>query len=271
MQIYLEYAVLDNLVIDYFLIKSSLYITGNQIKKFKIFLSAILGTLVAILLPLITLNAIISFFVKILLAVVMIYFACEYKTFRAYILCLNTFILLTFLAGGAVIAILYALNMDYVLVGTEIVSQGLPVTVMIGFVFILSGVILRVAKGIYRKKQLFPFIRKCEIVAGEKSFSLTGFVDSGNRLYDTKRGCPIVVISRKKLEKTNILPYLSTKIGSIKYNTVAGGGEMPLYKIGGIIFKTDGEITYKSATLGISPNEYSEEYDIILHPSFLNG
>ncbi len=271
MQIYLEYAILDNLIIDYFLLKSSLYITGNQIKKFKIFLSATLGMLVAIALPLITLNAVLSFFIKILLAVVMIYFASEYKTFRGYILALNVFVLLTFLMGGAIIAILYSLNLDYVLVGNEIVNQGLPVSVMIGFAFILTSIVIKVSKGIYRKKQIFPFIRRCEIVAGEKSFPLVGFIDSGNRLYDNKRGCPIVVISRKNLEKINILPYLSDRVGALKYNTVSGGGEMPLYKIGGIILNDGGEVTYKSATLGISPSEYSGEYDIILHPSFLNG
>ncbi len=271
MQIYFEYALLENLLIDYFLIKSSLYITGNQIKKFKIFLSATLGALVAILLPLISVSAVVSFFIKILLAVVMIFLSCEYKTFRGYILALNLFVLLTFLMGGAIIAVMYALNQKVILTDGQVTNQGFPVSIMIGFAFIMTSVTLKVSKSIYRKKQLFPFLRRCEIVAGEKSFSLLGFVDSGNRLYDSKRGCPIVVISRKNLEKNNILPYLSTKLGSIKYNTVSGGGEMPLYKIGGIIFKTNGEIIYKSATLGVSPSEYSGEYDIILHPSFLCG
>ena len=269
MQVYLEYAVLDNLIIDYFLLLSSMYLVGNKIKKLRIFLSAMLGSLVAIVLPLFTVNAVVSFFVKIILAIIMVYTAGEYKSIKGYVLSLNVFIFLTFLTGGGVIAILFALNMDYVLVGTEIVNQGLPVSLMIAVSFILSFLIVRVGKSIYRKKQIFPFIRKCEIVAGEKSFPLVGFVDSGNRLYDDKRGCPIVVISKKNLERMNILPYLSAKVGSLKFNTVSGGGEMPLYKIGGIIFKEDNSITYKSATLGISYNEYSSDYDIILHPSLV--
>lgn len=269
MQVYLEYAIADNFIIDYFLLLSSLYLTGNKISKFKILFSALIGTAVAIILPLFTLNAIVSFFVKILLAITMIYLAGEYKNFKGYILCLNVFILLTFLTGGAVIAILFALNMDYVLVGTKIVNQGLPVSLMIAVSFIFCFIVIKVGKAIYRKKQIFPFIRKCEIVAGDKSFPLVGFVDSGNRLYDDKRGCPIVVISKKNLEKMNILPYLSAKIGSLKFNTVSGEGEMPLYKISGIIFKENCGVTYKSATLGISYREYSEDYDIILHPSLV--
>ena len=269
MRIYLEYAILDNLVIDYFLLIASLYLTGNKIAKFKILFSAMLGTAVAIALPLITVNAVIGFFVKILLALVMIFVAGEYKNFKGYMLALNVFILLTFLTGGAVIAILFALNMDYVLVGTKIVNQGLPVSLMIAVSFIFTFIVIRVGKSIYKKKQIFPFIRKCEIVAGEKSFPLVGFIDSGNRLYDNKRGCPIVVISKSNLERMNILPYLTTLVGSLKFNTVSGGGEMPLYKIGGIVFKEGKDVTYKSATLGISNNEYSSEYDIILHPSLV--
>ena len=159
--------------------------------------------------------------------------------------------------------------MDYVLVGTQIVNQGLPVSLMIAVSFIFCFIVIKIGKSIYRKKQIFPFIRKCEIVAGEKTFPLVGFIDSGNRLYDEKRGCPIVVISKKNLERMNILPYLTSKIGSLRFNTVSGGGEMPLYKIGGIIFKEGTGITYKSATLGISYSEYSSDYDIILHPSLV--
>ena len=91
MQVYLEYAVADNLVIDYFLLLSSLYLTGNKLNKFRIFLSALLGTLVAIILPLFTVNAVVSFFVKILLALVMIFTAGEYKNLKGYVLALNLF------------------------------------------------------------------------------------------------------------------------------------------------------------------------------------
>ena len=269
MLVYIEYAVIENLIIDYFLLKTSLYFSRANYKWYKILFAVCLGTAFAIVLPLININNKIAFFIKILIAISIVYISGEYNNIKSYILTLNLFLLLTFLTGGGVIAILYLLNMDYILVGGEIVNQGFPVSVIIGGAFIITTIVLRVGKSIYRKKDLVPFMQKCQIVVGGRGICLNGFIDTGNRLYDDKRGCPIIVISSFVAEKYNLTPYLTEKTGDIKYSTISGQSLMPIYKLSGIILYQNGSILYKSASLGITKNTYDKNYDIILHPALI--
>lgn len=269
MLVYIEYAILQNLIIDYFLIKVSLYLGGVKTKWFKVLFALVLGVGFAIVLPLVYINNKIAFFIKILIAISIVYIAGEYKSIKSYFLTLNIFLLLTFLTGGGVIAILYLFDMDYVLKGGQIINQGFPVAVIIGGAFIITSGVLRLGKSIYRKKNLIPFMQKCQIILGGKGFLLNGFIDTGNRLYDDKRGCPILVISKSVAEKHNLIPYLTEKVSTIKYSTISGQSLMPIYKLSGVILYQNNNVLYKSASLGITENSYDKEYDIILHPAII--
>ncbi|MBO4963213.1 MAG: sigma-E processing peptidase SpoIIGA [Clostridia bacterium] len=269
MLVYLEYAIIENLVIDYFLLKVSLFFSGVKTKWYKKVFAVVIGTAFAIVLPLFYINNILAFFIKILLAISIVYIAGEYKSIKSYFLTLNIFLLCTFLTGGACIAILYLCNMQFVLKGGKVVNQGMPVAVIIGGAFIITSVILRVGKSIYRKKNLVPFMQKCQIVLGGKGFCLNGFVDTGNRLYDDKRGCPIIVVSKFVAEKHNLLPYLTERVGSINYSTIGGKSVMPIYKLSGVILYINDSVLYKTASLGVSENAYDKDYDIILHPALI--
>jgi len=269
MFVYVEYAVLDNLIIDYFLIKTSLRFGGVKIKKLKVLFASVIATIFAIVMPMFNVNNILAFFLKILLAICIILLSGEYTSIKSYIFTLNIFILLTFVTGGGVIAILYLLNMQYVLVGGEIVNQGFPISVIIASALIITSVIVRISKTIYRKKQLIPFMQKCQIVINGKGFSLNGFIDTGNRLYDDKMGCPIIVISKKMAEKHNVIPYLTEQIAVLKFSTISGQSAMPVYKLSGIILYVNNRVLYKSASLAITSSDYDSDYDIILHPALI--
>ena len=66
MLVYVEYAVIENLIIDYFLLKTSLYFSRASYKWYKILFAVCLGTAFAIVLPLVNINNKIAFFIKIL-------------------------------------------------------------------------------------------------------------------------------------------------------------------------------------------------------------
>ena len=125
---------------------------------------------------------------------------------------------------------LYFLNMDYVLKGGEIVNKGFPVGVMISGACVITYLILKAGKSLYRKKDMVPFIQKCQIVVGGRGVCLKGFVDTGNRLYDDKRGCPVLVISSLVVEKYNLKPYLTEKTGVIKTRIIRDPSDRKKFK-----------------------------------------
>ena len=53
MKVYIEYVLIDNFVIDYLLLKATFAVTGYPYSKGRLFLCAFLGSLFALLYPLI--------------------------------------------------------------------------------------------------------------------------------------------------------------------------------------------------------------------------
>lgn len=270
MPIYIEYVLLDNLIIDYYILKCTLFLAKIKFKRLKVILSSVVGTIVAVCYPMLITNQKIIFAIKGLLALIMVLIAGDFKGLKDFFYSFNVFILLTFLSGGAIIAVLYSCNLEYVISGTDVIyNQGLPVSIMLLTSCVLSSIIIKIAKRIYKNREFFPFVRKCEILLKGKSFSLTGFIDSGNRLFDKKSGFPIVVIGKQSAYKLDLFSHLSAPCGKVPFNTVGGGGYMLLYSISGIVVHSIDKIDYKNCLLAISEQSFSD-YDLILHPAIIN-
>ena len=66
MTVYIEYAILDNFVIDWILLKATLSLTGRTAKKGRLFICSFIGAIFALITPLVYFNLVLSFFVKVL-------------------------------------------------------------------------------------------------------------------------------------------------------------------------------------------------------------
>ena len=93
MEVYIEYVITDNFIIDYFLLSLALKYSKAQVNKKRIALSAAIGTIVAVLMPIFNASAAIKFFIKIALAFVMIIVAAKPKSGRGYFLSLCLFLI----------------------------------------------------------------------------------------------------------------------------------------------------------------------------------
>ena len=270
MQVYVEYAVLDNLIIDYYLLKATAFLCGKKVNRLRLILTSVFSCAMAVCLPLFSIPQKLNVFVKIFLAFVIILLYGEYKSFREYFFLLAVFVFLTFLSGGAVIAVLYALNLDYVLKGGYVSYKfNFPLSVILLASVLCSQGVVKVAKAIYKKKTFYPFVRDCVIYIGKKSFHFTGFLDSGNRLFDKKSGKPIVIISKNAFYKTGLYEYLTSSYGYVNFSTVGGGGKMRLYELEKM--QISNEYYCREVILAVSEINYTEDYDVILHPALVCG
>lgn len=84
MEVYIEYVITDNFIIDYFLLSLALKYSKAHVNKKRIALSAVIGTIAAVLMPIFNASAAIKFFIKIALAFVMIIVAAKPKSGRGY-------------------------------------------------------------------------------------------------------------------------------------------------------------------------------------------
>ena len=113
MTVYIEYVIIENLVIDFFMLKATFLLKGKKQKSFRLFLCALLGAGIALVYPLIEVSPIILTAIKIASGLLIILLANEYKTWKAFYVNALVFFSLTFLTGGAIIGLCSIFNVDY--------------------------------------------------------------------------------------------------------------------------------------------------------------
>lgn len=270
MQVYIEYAFLDNMIINYVLLKTATRCAKVKTRFIFIFLSSLLGTAVALILPLVTLPSILLISIKLLLAVTMVLICGRYIKVKTYFITLAFFILFTFLCGGFLIALFNFAGVDYNVYFLVNNDSVVPIGISVLFIYIASIVVTKVTKLLLKERSLKPFLRNCVIVVNKKKFSVKGFIDSGNGLYDSRSGLPIIVCSNELFEKL-FSSGIKKSVSKISFDTVSGTSKMQLYVIDKIMIYNGSLVNiFNNVLLGVSEFGFnSADYDLLLHPSIL--
>ncbi len=270
MQVYIEYAFLDNMIINYVLLKTATRCAKVKTRFIFLFLSSLLGTAVALILPLVKIPFILLIGIKLLLAVTMVYISGKFIKVKNYLITLAFFILFTFLCGGFLIALFTFAGVDYneyFLLNNDSV---IPIGISVLIIYIASLFLTKVTKILLKERNLKPFLRSCIIVVNKKKFNVNGFIDSGNGLYDKKSGLPVIVCSNDlfiKLQSAGV----KKSISSISFDTVSGTSQMQLYVIDKIMIYNGSVVNiFNNVLLGVSEFGFSSiDYDLLLHPSLI--
>ena len=270
MQVYIEYAFIDNMIINFILIRASTKII--RVKSSVVFqlVSALIGTLVAIVIPLFSLSNVCFIIVKITLAFLMVYVSSKFYSVKKYFLTVLTFVILTFLSGGFIIALFNLVGVDYERYFILNYDSVLPIGISVLIIYILYSVLISLCLAFFKERNFRPFIRTCVVTVNKKSVKTRGFIDSGNCLYDKKLALPISVLSTslfKKLEKLG----LRKSVSSIVFDTVSGTAEMKLYIIDKLsIYNGVSVNILNNVLVGVSPsNFHGGDYDILLNPDLV--
>ncbi len=247
MEIYIEYAILDNLLIDYLLLKETAVFLKVKTKKLKLIFSAILGTIVAVVLPLFKIEKVFLFLIKILTALIMAVFAVNHKSAKSYLLYFNVFLLATFLLGGACFGVLSIFGINYSLEAyyqAKIIPVGL--TIFLGYLFIVLT--KRFVKENFKSAKIAKTLIKCKIVVDGLNFPFNAFFDSGNFLKDEKTGLPIVIVYDRVFNNLISNVFLKES-GNVMVATATGCSSFKSYSIDFIEIDFNGERIKRDAKI----------------------
>ena len=185
MTIYVEYIIIDNLVINTFILILTKIILHKSTTKIRIFLSALLGTITALISPLLPDS--INNIIRIPLGVCMVMLAFKTENIKQLAITFSVFLICTFVFGGACYGIMQFLGIKAVL------SNGINYTYSfpIGAVLLVCAVIFIATKNIalylYQKRKHDKFCYEITLFDGSKKVVATAFLDTGNKLaYDGK-------------------------------------------------------------------------------------
>lgn len=262
MTVYIEYAFLQNFLLDGVLLWLSYKGTKTPFKWGRYAFATLFGAVFAVVYPLLGLTSVLSFLLKISAG----FFLCLLafgnlrgkKEWGRYTLFSAIFFSLSFLFGGALNSITQGLS-------TNVIRK---VVTPLGFLC-LSLFCVYLFRRLYKKKAILRFIYECTVASNNKSITVLGFFDSGNAA--TKKGLPICFVSPEIIYELFGEEVLSTMrdrgqvCDEMCITTVSGGRKIYLYK-GSLTIKKDKQrIKIKEVYFSPSANILSREYSMILH------
>ena len=258
MTVYVEYVIIDNLIIDYLLLRATFALTALNPSRRRLFLCSLLGAMVALVYPLVSQNQLLSIVIRLLTGCLMVVLAYNFNCFRAFFINLVIFVCLTFLTGGAIIGIYNIFDLDY--------SSEISIALMFLPVYLIIKVISSVMHYVYSQKTVVSNLFETEISLNGKVVKCKGFMDTGNAVYYQNR--PVIVCGKQFFNQFIDQNFYKIKTTKITLTTVSGQTQclaVEMEKI--VIYFSDKPNIYNNVMLCVAQN-VGDGYDLILHPAF---
>ena len=260
MTVYIEYALIENFLYDYVLLRLAFFASREKTKWFKAAFSALLGAVFAIVCPFISLPSALFLCLKIgvglLLCMLSFGRLKTKKEWGRYAFTVLCFFCLTFGFGGA----LQSFS------GKKALP---PQAVFIGVVC-LSLTFAALIQKLYQKRALHAFIYPCALSFGQNTVRSLGYYDSGNCAQ--KDGVPICFVSPEilyELFAEEILQGGGTVRDETEIKTLSGAKKTPLYKGELTVEISRGKIKQNTVYFSPSGNMISREYKVLLNAAVL--
>lgn len=193
MTVYVEYVIVDNLVIDSLILLTCQKLSKAQTSKLKLFLSALTGTIIALLSPL--LPNIINLVIKPFVAVLMVIIAFKPANIKKLGLFTLLLFLVTFMYGGTMIGLMEILGIEFTLQNGISYVNNFPVGLAILFCAITYIATKNIISYCTKKNKQAEFLYDCQLTNGSNQINITAFLDSGNCIVID--GKPVTIINYK--------------------------------------------------------------------------
>lgn len=255
MTIYLDIVFLENILMNYMILYATGFVQKKDMKSMRLIISSTIGAAYAIITYLNLIPIYTSFFMKVLLSVIMVYVAFKNQTAKSLVKNLLLFYLSSFVIGGCSLALLYMISPQNILIkdGVFIGTYPMKITLIAGIIgFTLVQISFALNKRQIKQKDL---ICDLEIGINKKSITIKAYMDSGNVLKDPLTEDPVVIVEKSKMEKIVHLDRL--EIYGEGYSNYERGDDK--LKIRLIPFKSIG--SQNGMLIGIKPEYIKINYD----------
>lgn len=253
LKIYLDYVFLINFLFDFILLLGISIVLKRSVSKLRLFFGSLFGGL-SFFIILFNISSTVFFFLKMILAILMIIITFSYKDFKYT---LNNFIyliILSVLMGG----FLHLVNIEigYSHVGMLFFTNGKSLNLLL-LIFMALLVVIIYSKYIRKVKRDDKNKYLTTLFIDKKELKLTGFLDTGNELMYF--GKPVLILNK------NISLNLDNKeILYIPFTTLNSNGVMKCIKLEKIFIEEKG--FFENIYLAISNDKFHlKDTDIILN------
>lgn len=190
--IYVDILLGINLIIDYFILKLEARLFSLDVKRGKIILSASIGSIFSLFIFFDNLGIVLSFFIKVLMSMLMIVVAFKRKNLKTFFKLVIVFYLINFLFGGMIFFIWYFYSPKGIYIKNGMIYFDIsPV-----FLIVSTGIIyliLKVYYNLWGDKTNYLGICKIKVKNDDKEVTLRGKIDTGNDLREPFSNIAVIV------------------------------------------------------------------------------
>lgn len=258
MEIYIEYALLENFLFDFALLYLAIRAAKVPVCIWRMALSAGVGAVFAVIFPLLilpkTLAYVLKFSVGFLMCVLPFKSLKTKKDRGMYALTSIFFFVFSFFFGG----VLSAVTRDFF---QDSVPQGI---VIVGFSLLIAFSVYWIGK-LHKKRQIYAFLYDCELIFAEKKVKTQGFWDSGNLAM--KDNLPVCFVCPSLFYDVFLEDIFQKERGQVcdevQIQTLAGKKNVRLYK-GRLAVQRGKELLKREVYFAPSKNMLSRGYSLLL-------
>ena len=232
MTIYIESFLIQNILINFCLLRLVLLICKPTSSFFRLCLASILGASFSVISSTCLKNYMLINLLKLVAAISMITIAFK-QTKKQFVF---NFILLFALTNAFAGAIISFSSNTYITHLGIITASKINLEIVTSSIIILTYIFELIAKHLKFKFKLNNFIYKTTLIKNGNKITINSFLDTGNLL--NYNGNPVIIIDLNtflKLNKINLIEFYLNKTEEIKLNTVTGSRNLKLFKLDCII------------------------------------
>ncbi|MFQ7701150.1 MAG: sigma-E processing peptidase SpoIIGA [Coriobacteriales bacterium] len=265
MEIYIEYALAENFLLDAMLLWLAMKAAKQEISLWRIVLAAAIGAAFAVAFPLLKTGKTIAYILKFSVGALLCLVAVKGKGIGRYALTALLFFGFSFALGGALLAVYSAFSIDYGVTENGYLTESAPVGLVLSGSAVFAIVAVTLTKRLYRRRAMRRFVYPCKIELDGRTVKAEGFFDSGNRAQ--AGGIPVCFLSPDLA-----FDLLGDKVMTEEMTIMTMGGESRIK-----IFLADSLEIYcgdkpniiKKVYFAPSGNIRAREYKIILNAAVL--
>lgn len=255
MKLYVDLIIILNFFLDFLLLLGVSLILRKNARIYKMLLGALFGG-ISILSLFINMESFNLFLLKIIISILMILISFGFKNLKIFIRDITYLYLLSIILGG----FLYLINdhLSYKKTGLIFFYNGFSINILI-IILVSPILIFLYVKQVRKEKETLSKHYEVDITFLNGQIKhLTGFLDTGNNLYDPYKKRPVIIINKSMLgnykPRCILVPCLTiNKTSMIK-----------CFRIKKLV--VNGQKIEKECLVGISDNNFKMEgVDLLLH------
>lgn len=263
MTVYVDIVILENFLINFFLLYLTLQTLKDKIVYRKIILAAFLGAIYTVFVFIPSLNILTSLPLKMLFSLIMVTIILEKRNLKTIIKRYITFLLITFAFCG--VCFMFALMENKYEISKSFFILDYS-TKSIIFSVIISYILFSVVMNYFKNRAIINnFIYDLSINVNSEVVNIKAFLDTGNGLVEPATLLPVIIVEREIFKEINLKGRDKFKI---PYKVIDGSsGYMQGVKFDDIkLCDIDGKVITRDAVLCFCDNKLSKEgeYEALL-------